>query len=62
MAFINKKALKREFAKRGARVGKNVLDFFIKIKEKDIKEDIEKIVRNAKLSGRKTIKKEDIEI
>lgn len=61
MAIINKNALKREFNKLGMRIGKDVLDFYIQIEKKKINNEIEKIVRNAKISGRKTIRKEDVD-
>ena len=61
MGTLNRKGLKKKLAERGFRIGKNVLEFFIQLKEKEIGKEIEKIVRNARLSGRKTIKKEDVE-
>lgn len=60
MAIINRKGLKKELARKGMRVGKKVLEFYVNLKEREIKEDVEKIARNAKLSGRKTVRKEDV--
>jgi len=61
MGTINKKALKKEFSRKGFRVNSKILELFINLIEKKLKTDTEKITRNARLSGRKTIRKEDFE-
>lgn len=58
--IINAKSIRAEFKKRKIRVGKEVLSLIVKNSEKEIKLEVEKIIRNARLVGRKTIKKEDI--
>ncbi len=58
---INTKSIRDEFKKRKFRVGKEVLNLIARNAEKEIKLEVEKIIRNALLVGRKTIKKEDIE-
>ncbi len=59
--MINTKSIRDEFKKRKIRVGKEVLNLIIKNAEKQIRLEVEKIIRNARLVGRKTIKKEDVE-
>lgn len=59
--MINAKSIRAEFKKRKIRVGKEVLNLIIKNAENKIRLEIERIIRNARLVGRKTIKKEDIE-
>ncbi len=59
--MINTKSIRDEFKKRKIRIGKEVLNLIIKSAEKEIKLEVEKIIRNARLVGRKTIKKEDFQ-
>lgn len=59
MRVLSKKGLKKKFKDRRMRIGNDSLDYFIKILEENLNKNIERIVRNAKLSGRKAIKKED---
>jgi len=61
MGIINRKMLKEEFKKAEVKVGKNSMILFIELEEERIKRDIEKTVRNARISGRKTIKNNDFE-
>jgi len=61
MRVLNKKRIKDEFSKVGMKIGKDALSFLEKHEEKRIRQDIEKISRNARLLGRKVIRKEDIE-
>ncbi|MEK6823971.1 MAG: hypothetical protein AABY06_02950 [Nanoarchaeota archaeon] len=59
--IINIKSIKNEFKKRKIRIGKSVLNLIIKNIENKIIFEVEEIIRNARLVGRKTIKKKDIE-
>ena len=59
--MINTKSIRNEFKKRKIRIGKEVLNLIVKNAEKEIRMEVEKIIRNARLVGRKTIKKEDLE-
>ncbi len=58
---INIKSIRNEFKKRKIRIGEEALNLIIKNAKNEIKLKVEKIIRNARLAGRKTIKKEDIE-
>lgn len=58
--MINTKSIRDEFKKRKIRIGKEVLNLIVKNAENEIRLKVEKIIRNARLIGRKTIKKEDI--
>lgn len=60
MRFFNEKGLKKRFWEKGTKIGAKTLKYFIKVKEHLINTEIEKISRNAKLSGRKVVRKEDI--
>ena len=62
MALINKKAVKEEFRKRNAKIGNAGLELFAKIEEDKIKQKIEEVIRNMRISGRKALKKEDLNI
>jgi len=59
MGLINKKGIREEFSKSGFRISNEAIEFIIKLKEESIKKEIALIMREAKLSGRKNIKKED---
>ncbi len=61
MGIINSKMLKEEFKMAEVKIGKESMKSFIKLEEKKIRQDIEKIVRNAIISGRKTINCDDFE-
>lgn len=58
--MINIKSIREEFRKNNIRIGKETLNLIIKDAEKKIRFEVEKIVRNVHLAGRKTVKKEDI--
>lgn len=60
MRILNRKGVKEAFRKEGASINKAVEDF-AKLEEKRIEEDIEKAVRNARISGRKVVRREDFE-
>ncbi|MEM2713828.1 MAG: NFYB/HAP3 family transcription factor subunit [Candidatus Pacearchaeota archaeon] len=56
-----KSKIKKIINKKGFRISNEVLDKIIqKINEKSL-EIVEKTIRNAMLSGRKTIREEDVE-
>lgn len=59
MRVLSKKGLKKKFKDRRMRIGNESLNYFIKTIEENLNKDIERIIRNAKISGRKVIKKED---
>ena len=58
--MINKKGAKEKFREKGIKIGRKAIERFIKIQEEKIEEDIERIVRNARISGRKIAREEDI--
>lgn len=60
MGIFNKKAIKSKFYKRSMRIGIKTLNLFIKNIESKLDKEIDKIVRNTIISGRKTIRKEDL--
>ncbi len=60
MGLINRKSVKEEFKKRNAKIGNECLEYFVKIEEDKIKQKIVEVVRSMKISGRKTLKKEDL--
>lgn len=60
MALINMSGLRKEVMKLGARVGGGALAEIAGFEEERICSDIARFVRSARISGRKTLKKEDI--
>jgi len=58
--MIGKKSVKEKFKKTGIKIGKKAIEKFIKIEEEKIDKDVEKIVRNARISGRKIVGEEDL--
>ena len=59
MAVLNKKGIKTCIKKEGMKIGDKALNRFIKIQEAKIRLDIEKAIRNSKISGRKVVNEED---
>ena len=59
MASISKKWVKRRFKRRGIKIGDKAVVSFIKLQEKRIEDEIDKVARNSKISGRKVVKTED---
>lgn len=60
MVFISKKGIKKEFERRGMKIGSGAVISFIKLQENKIEDEIDKAVRNSRISGRKVVKNEDI--
>lgn len=60
MTFLNKKGTKGHFKREGMKIGDKALNRFIKIQEAKILLDVEKAIRNSKISGRKVINEEDL--
>lgn len=61
MGLINKKSLKKKFKDKNAKINNEIARKFINKLEKDVDKNIEMIVRNMKISGRKVVREEDIE-
>ena len=59
MSTINKKRLKEKFSKNRIKAGNAVIRAFIKIVEKEIDENIEKLARKLRIEGRKIVKEAD---
>jgi len=60
MSLIKKSILKKMFLKQGARIGNKTLIKFSSSIQKTAENLIGKAARQAKLSGRKTIRPEDM--
>ncbi len=60
MRLISKKGIKEELKKFKIKIGNNSLNILIKIKENEIKQSLNVLIRNVRISGRKTIKPQDI--
>ena len=58
--LINKSKLKKVLSKLNYRVNNENLNLISNILSENSLEIIEKILRNARISGRKTLRKEDI--
>lgn len=58
--MINKKGVKEEFKKKGMKISRKAIKRFIKIEEEKIGRDAEIIIRNARISGRKIVREEDL--
>ena len=58
MLKINK--IKQGFAKRGFKIGKSAIQEFVKIEEIKLFEDMDLLIRKARIRGSKVIKKEDL--
>jgi len=59
MVIFNKKNIKKKFEEKGMKIGGRGIKRFLEIKEKEIELDIEKIIRRAKLSGKRVVREED---
>lgn len=59
--MLNKKKIKKEFARKKMKIGQKAILKFDRLQEKFILREIEKAIRNAKISGRKVVKEEDFE-
>lgn len=57
--MIKKKVLREKIQKKGYRIGNSILNEIARKFSFQLDGEIERIIRNAKVSGRKTIKKED---
>lgn len=60
--IIKETALKELFKKKGFRINKKVLKKFSEIIQESAEFSVQKITRNARISGRKTIRLEDFEV
>ncbi len=59
MTIFNKKAIKQVFKKQGFKISNDTLEKFIKIHEDKMLKEIDAIIRETRLSGRKVIRVED---
>lgn len=60
MKIINKCKLKKEFAEKGIKISSQMINEVIKKYKINLEKEIDKIIRNARLYGRKTIRQEDL--
>lgn len=59
MELISKRGAKKWFEKSGMKIGKEAVISFIRFQEERIEVEIDKAVRNARISGRRVVKSED---
>ncbi|MEA3329384.1 MAG: hypothetical protein U9Q06_01440 [Nanoarchaeota archaeon] len=59
MSIFNKKKLKNKFTEEKLKISKQTLEKLAKVLEENIKHEINNIIRQTKLSGRKVIRQED---
>lgn len=60
MGLINKKSLKKKFKDKNAKISDEMARKFINKLERDVDKNIEMIVRNMRISGRKVVREEDL--
>lgn len=60
MGLINKKLLKKKFKDKNAKISDEMARKFINKLEEDADKNIEVIVRNMRISGRKVVRGEDL--
>lgn len=60
LKMLKLKKVKEKFNMKGIRAGKAVIKEFIKIEEQKINKDIDKILRESRISGRKNLRKENL--
>lgn len=58
--ILKKAGIKRILSERGFRISNKNIEMLLVMISKLNKDILEKVIRNARISGRKTIKKEDI--
>ena len=59
---INKKEIKKLFREKGFRITDRIIDELITSTYESVLFSIEKAIRNARISGRKTIKSQDLKV
>ena len=59
MTIFNKKSIKQVFKKQGFKIGNKTLEKFIQFHNDKTLKEIDKIIRETKLSGRKVVREED---
>ena len=59
--LFNAKGIKKEFKIRGFKIGKAAIEEFIKNQSSIIEQEIDNIIRSARISGRKVVRREDIQ-
>ena len=60
--LIKNIGLRNIFEKRGFRISNSALEKISLLLQEPLKESLESVMRHARLSGRRTIKREDIEL
>jgi hypothetical protein len=61
MGILNKRQIIEVLKNQNLKIGAKALKKFVELEEKNIKKDIERFSRNAKISGRKVLKEADLE-